>query len=269
MASVSRPEPIEGVGMELVREWAPDAKPRAIIVLVHGLGEHSGRYERIGDQLADAGYFVRAFDLIGFGGTGGRRADIDDWSRYHDQIQGHMEWAKGQGAPVVLFGFSMGGNLALGYTLEERPGPDLLVLSAPALDGGAAWQKGIAPIAAKLAPTVRIPNGFKGEWFSRDPLVGEAYFADPLVETKSSTRLGNALFVAMTSVTQELDRLETPTLVLHGGLDPIVPPQSTAILGELEGVERRLLPDLRHEVFNEPEGPEVLGEVIAWIDARI
>lgn len=269
MTSVSRPEPMEGVGMELVREWAPDEKPRAVIVLVHGLGEHSGRYERIGDQLAATGLFVRAFDLIGFGGTGGRRADIDDWSRYHDQIQRHVEWAKGQGAPVVLFGFSMGGNLALGYTLDGRPRPELLVLSAPALDGGAAWQKGMAPIAATLAPTIRLPNGFKGDQLSRDPQVGEAYFSDSLVETKSSTRLGNSLFAAMTSVSQELDRLDVPTLVLHGGLDTIVPPQSTVILGELEGVERKLLPGLRHEVFNEPEGPELLGEVIAWIDARL
>ncbi len=269
MTSVSRPEPRNDFGVELVREWAPEGRPRAVVVLVHGLAEHSGRYERTGNLLSEAGYFVRGFDLIGFGGSGGGRGDIDDWARYHDQIQRHVEWARGQGTPVILFGHSMGGNLALGYVLDHRPAPDLLVLSAPALGGGAGWQRALSSIIAKVAPTIAVPNSLKGDQLSRDPSVGEAYFADPLVYTKSTPRLGSLLFQAMGDVTDKAKSLTIPTLVLHGGLDTIVPPQSTALLGEIDGVERRLLPDLRHEVLNEPEGPEVVGEVIAWIDARV
>ncbi len=257
------------IGTELVREWTPETDPRAILVLVHGLGEHSGRYERVGSRFADARILVRSFDLIGAGGSGGPRWDIDDWSRFHDQIERHLQWASGRGLPVILMGFSMGGNLCLGYVLDGRPSPDLLVVSAPALGGGAAWQRALAPLAAKVAPRLALPNGFKGEQFSRDPAVGKAYFADPLVYVKTTTRLGAMLFSAMDEVTAKLSRLDVPTLVLHGGADPIVPPQSTAVLGELPGVDRRLYPNLRHEILNEPEGPSIVEEIIDWINQRI
>jgi alpha-beta hydrolase superfamily lysophospholipase len=163
----------------------------------------------------------------------------------------------------------MGGNLALGYVLSGRPAPDLLVLTAPGLGGGAGWQRAIAGVAAKMAPTVAVPNSLRGEQLSRDPAVGEAYFADPLVYRKSTPRLGAALFESMDELRESVSELDVPTLVLHGTADTIVPPQSTAILGELPIVERRLLPGLRHEVLNEPEGPELVQEIIDWIDARI
>jgi alpha-beta hydrolase superfamily lysophospholipase len=269
MAGIARPEPVDDIGIEMVREWVPEGTPRAFVVLVHGIAEHCGRYERTGSLLAEAGLRVRSFDLIGFGATGGTRGDIDDWGRYHDQIQRHMEWARQQGGPVVLMGHSMGGNLALGYALTGRPAPDLLVLSAPALAGGAAWQRALAGVAARFAPSAAIPNSLTGEQLSRDPAVGDAYFADPLVFAKSTTRLGAALFMAMDELNESLSDLSVPTLVLHGGADTIVPPQSTAALGELPGVERRLYPGLRHEILNEPEGPEIVAEIVAWIEARI
>lgn len=269
MPSVSRPEAHPEAGIELVREWAPESEPRAIVVLVHGIAEHSGRYERVGDLLATAGLHVRSFDLIGFGGSGGPRADIEDWARYHDQIQRHVEWAAAMGRPVVLLGFSMGGNLALGYALSDRPRPDLLVVSAPALGGGAGWQRALAGVGARIAPGIAVSNNLKGEQLSRDPAVGEAYFSDPLVYPKTTPRLAAALFRAMDEVREACPDLEVPTLVLHGGLDTIVPPQATVVLGELPGVERRLFPDLRHELVNEPEGPEIVAQIIDWIDERI
>lgn len=269
MASVSRPVPVDGIGIELVRDWVPDAAVKGHIVLVHGIAEHCGRYERTGSLLANAGFFVRSFDLIGFGGSGGPRGDIDDWARYHDQIQRHVDWACDQGGPVILMGHSMGGNLALGYVLSGRNRPDLLVLTAPGLGGGAGWQRAMAGVMSKVAPKIPVPNMLDGEQLSRDPKVADAYFSDPLVYPKSTPRLGHALFTSMNELTENAVQLDIPTLVLHGSADTIVPPESTAILGDLPNVDRRLLPNLRHEVLNEPEGPELVQEIIDWVEARL
>lgn len=269
MESVATTVPHEDVGTELVRDWAPEGDPSAYLVLVHGIAEHSGRYERTGHLLSEAGFHVRSFDLIGGGGSGGDRWDIDEWSRYHDQIESHVSWARRGKKPVVLMGHSMGGNLVLGYATSDRPPADLLVVSAPALGGGAAWQKALAPLAAKVAPTFVMSNGIKGEQLSRDPAVGEAYFADPLVMPRTSTRLGAALFTAMTEVAADCQSIETPMLVIHGAADPIVPPQSSAFLADLPQCHRILYPKLRHEILNEPEGPEVVADVIEWINDRI
>ena len=269
MTSTAVPRPHAEIGTELVRDWLPIGDSRATVVLVHGLAEHSGRYERTGGLLAGAGIRVRSFDLIGAGASGGPRWDIDDWERYHDQIESHVVFARDQGKPVVLMGPSMGGTLVLDYVISDRAKPDMVVASAPALGGGAGWQRALAPVAARVIPKAQVPNGLKGSQLSRDPAVGEAYFADPLVFRSSTTRLGAALFAAMDRVRRDAGLISIPTLVLHGGSDTIVPPQSTAALGDLPGFERRLYPELRHEILNEPEGPAIVTEIIAWINARI
>ena len=194
---------------------------------------------------------------------------MDAWSDVLDQIQRHVEDARATGRPVVLLGHSNGGLFALEYALAERPGPDLLVLSAPALDGGAAWQRIGAEVLDRVAPKASVPNNLKGSQLSRDPAVGEDYFADPLNQHSTTGRYAAELFRAMKRVGASLGDLTIPTLVIHGATDTIVRPESTAVLGELAGVERRLYPAIRHELFNEPEGPEIVGDVLAWIDARL
>ena len=269
MTSVATPVPHDDIGTELVREWVPDSEPRATLVLVHGIAEHSGRYERTGGLLADAGFHVRAFDVIGHGASGGARVDIDDWSRFLGQVESHMAWAREQGLPVILMGQSMGGLMALGYTLDGRIEPDLLVLSAPALGGGAAWQRALAGAATRIAPTLSMPQSIKGEDLSRDPEVAKAYFSDPLVHTKATTRFGKAMFDAMDEAIARAGEMDVPTLVLHGGADSLVPPQSTAFLADVPNYERTLYPSLRHEILNEPEGPEIVADIVDWINARI
>ncbi len=262
--SIATPATTPGGLPELRRLWEPESKPWAEVLVVHGLGEHSGRYERTGALMAEAGLRVHSFDLIGFGATGGRRGHIDSWEDFLDQVESHVKEA---GRPLVLLGHSMGGEIALEYALSNRPRPDLLVLSAPALGGGAPWQKKSAPIVAAIAGKMPVPNALKGEQLSRDPAVGEAYFSDPLVLTKSTARLGADLFKAKDRVRASLHQLDVPTLVLHGGSDTIVPPQSSVALESV--AERRLLVGLRHEIFNEPEGPEVVGQVVEWIRSRL
>lgn len=267
----SRAFPVEHpeVGVELVRVWEPESEPRATVVLVHGLAEHSGRYERTGSLFAEAGYLVRGFDLIGAGASGGPRWDVEHWHHYHEQVRRHIEWAREQELPVVLFGHSLGGNVALGYTLSDRSTPDLLVLSAPALAGGAGWLRTAARIGARLMPSVSLANAVKGEHLSRDPQVAEDYFADPLVNTKSSFRLGDNFFEEMARLNDECSSLDVPTLVIHGGDDVLVPTDSSEVLESSTEVERRVYDGLRHEILNEPEGPEVVADVIEWIEAQL
>jgi alpha-beta hydrolase superfamily lysophospholipase len=269
MAAKTHANPHPEIGTELVRDWQPNGEPRAYVVLVHGLAEHSGRYERTGSLMAEAGFWVRSFDLIGAGASGGDRWDIDDWGRFHDQVGSHVDWARGQGGQVVLMGHSLGGNIALGYVLSQRTDPDLLVLSAPALTGGAAWQRLLAPVLARIAPTFTLPNPVEGEQLSRDPAVAEAYFADPLVVTKSTVRLGAGIFAQIDDLNSRLGELTLPTLLFHGGDDKLVPTWCTEDLGELDCVERKVYEGLRHETMNEPEGPEVVADIVSWIDERL
>ncbi|HUO45564.1 MAG TPA: lysophospholipase [Acidimicrobiia bacterium] len=263
--SRAHPQPAPDGGVQLVREWAPTVPPLGDIVIVHGLGEHSGRYERTGSLLAEGGYQVRSFDLIGFGASSGKRGDIARWSLFLDQVEGHLDESRNGDRPVILLGPSMGGLIALDYALSERPQPDLLVLSAPGLTGGKAWQRKLVPHLARLFPTMAVPSSISGDMLSRDPAVGEAYFADPLVLTKTTARLGASILSAGDRARGALERLRVPTLVLHGGTDTLVPTVCTEVLAGRPAVVRRVFPALRHEIFNEPEGPEVVAEIIDWI----
>jgi alpha-beta hydrolase superfamily lysophospholipase len=124
-------------------------------------------------------------------------------------------------------------------------------------------------VAARVAPTVALPNSLDGALLSRDPNVAEAYFADPLVITKSTFRLGANAFAEMDRLNSELANLDVPTLVIHGGDDRLVVTSCTEPLGEVECVERKVYDGLRHETLNEPEGPEVVADVVAWLDGKL
>ncbi len=251
----------------LVRHWAA-TEPWATVLLVHGLGEHSGRYEHVGNQMAKAGLDVHAYDQRGNGGSGGPRGHIERWSQLQDDLAGRLQNARaatGRG-PLVLYGHSLGGLLALGYLLTDRPKPDLAVLSAPGLDSTLpGWKKALAPILGRIAPTLRIPNGVDGRTLSRDPSVASKLAADPAAVNSSSARFGAESFAEQARVRTDFAGLSIPTLVLHGADDGLVPPAASEILATLPNVERRLYPGLRHELHNEPEGPVVIAEIIDWI----
>ena len=252
-----------------VRHWTATSPPWARVLIVHGIGEHSGRYERTGRLMAEAGLDVHAFDLRGHGLSGGRRVYVGRWDDFLDDVEVMLTPLREPGVPLVLFGHSMGALIALTYACSTRPPPDLLVLSAPPLWANVpGWQRALAPILGRVAPTVVMANPITGDQLARDPAVGIAYFADPLVQPRSTARLGAQLFAAMKRAGAGLDRLRIPTLVIHGGADTLVPTAGSEPLGNLPGVERRVLPNLRHETLNEPEGPEVVAGVVEWLRAH-
>ena len=265
ITSVARPEPAPDGGAQLVREWEPSGEAIGDVVLVHGIGEHSGRYAHSGSWLTEAGYRVRAFDLLGHGASSGPRGDIANWSLFLDQVEGHLRVMRTEGRPLILFGHSMGGLIAAEYAVSDRPQPDLLVLSAPALLGGAKWQRALAPHVGRAFPTASLPTAVKGDQLSRDPAVGEAYKSDPLNLFKATARLGAHIFAAQDRVTPVLSQISVPTYVFQGGEDTLVPPEASQLMLGLPGVERRLYANLRHETLNEPEGEQVMTEVIEWL----
>ena len=254
-------------------EWPAEGRPRAHLLLVHGIAEHAGRYRHVATQLAGAGITTHAFDQRGFGKSGGHRAYVDRWSQYHDDVEDRLADVRSAaaGLPVVLYGHSMGGLIALGYALADpqRPLPDLLVLSAPAIDAVVAgWKRALADILGATVPRFAIANTFRAGALSSDPAVEAAYRADPLAVHRTTTRLGASLFREQARVKAALKggaRLPVATYVLHGADDPIVPEWATRSLDGRANVTRRVYQGLHHETHNEPSGATVIADTIAWL----
>ena len=266
----------DGVKLRTDR-WPAAGAPRAHLLLVHGIAEHAGRYGHVAAQLAQAGIETHAYDQRGFGGSGGRRAFVDRWSQYHDDLEDRLADVRStaDGLPVVLYGHSMGGLIALGYVLADppRPLPDLLVLSAPALDASVPrWKRTLAGILAGTIPRFAIANTFPKGALSSDPTVEMAYLADPIAVHRTTARLGAALFDEQARVRTVLASggpLPLPTYVLHGADDPIVPEWATRSLEGRPNVTRRVYEGLHHETHNEPSGAAVVADTIAWIARQV
>jgi acylglycerol lipase len=266
-ATVSRITARDGTGL-LLRHWpAAGSAAWARLLLVHGLAEHTGRWEHVGAHLASKGIEVAAFDLRGFGASEGRRAWVDRWSQLHDDIEERIASLREAGdEPVALYGHSLGGLIALGYVLDGRAQPDALVLSAPAIEAAIpAWKRTFAQACNVFLPTMTVANGLDADDLCRTPAVVAAYGPDPLNVHKSTVGFGLRAFAEQERVSGSLDRLSLPTLVIHGGEDRIVPTASSAAFEGRAGVTRRVYPGLRHELHNEPEGPAVLDDVVAWL----
>jgi alpha-beta hydrolase superfamily lysophospholipase len=255
------------------RQWPSGGRRKlGSVLIVHGLGEHSGRYDHVARRLASKGLDVHGFDLRGFGASAGRRAYVNRWSEFHDDVEARLAHVRGlsRGRPVVLYGHSVGGLVALGYVLSDRPKPDMLVLTAPALDSAVPqWRRSLARALSGVVPRLALSNGFDASVLSRDPTVASNYVADPLTVHRSTVRLGAEAFREQDRVRAALDTLTVPTLVLHGEEDQLIPPSASEPLAGLASVNRMTYPGLRHEIHNEPEWEAVLDDVVAWIRERV
>lgn len=255
--------------------WVPEGSPRSTVIVVHGLGEHSGRYAHVAQALAGAGHAVHALDHRGHGRSGGRRTFVrsyDEFLRDLDQFRHLVERAD---VPTVLIGHSMGGNIATGYALGDGADIAALVLSGPALHVGDDFSPARLAVfraIAKVAPTFR-PQGLPADAISRDAQVVAAYLADPLVFTgKITAGLGAALIGAMQSFPARYHELRMPILLLHGTEDRLADiAGSRALQAGAVGadVTARYYDGLYHEVFNEPERDRVIADLVDWLDAHV
>lgn len=257
--------------------WEPASEPWALAEIVHGLGEHGGRYQTVAAALTGAGVDTWAYDHRGNGGSGGRRGHVDHWSLLHDDLEARIGAVRDTrpGLPLVLYGHSMGGLIACGYVLSEveRPQPDVLVLSSPALeDSLASWKRALAPRLARVVPRLAIPHDLPEGGLSRDPAVEAKAVTDPLCGTKSTVRFGAEAYAEQDRLREVLAgraSMPVPTYVFHGSADPIVPVSASAVFEGMGNVTRVVHDGLLHECHHEPEHEAVLAGVVDWLRATV
>jgi alpha-beta hydrolase superfamily lysophospholipase len=269
----------DGVGgVRIVYDvWTPDTPPRAVVVLSHGLGEYARRYDHVAQRFGDAGLVTYALDHRGHGRSGGKRMLVRHISEYTADFDTLVRIATREhhGLKCVVLGHSMGGGIVFAYGVERPDNYDMMVLSAPAV----AAQELVSPlmiVAAKvlgaLVPGLPVQE-LDVAAISRDPAVVQAYNDDPLVyHGKVPAGVGRALLEVGETMPQRAPALTAPLLVVHGSDDRLIPVDGSRRLVECVGstdVELKVYPGLYHEVFNEPERDQVLGDVVAWILKRL
>ena len=254
--------------------WRPDGQPAAAVALVHGMGEHRGRYGHVIKAFTDAGYAVTAFDLRGHGKSGGPRLYAPSYDAIIGDVDVHIEETRKRvpGVPVFLYGHSMGGSIVLYHALVRKPKLAGVIASSPGLGSGTpqpALKILFGRIMNRVMPTLRIPTGFPPEGISRDPAVLEATSKDPLFQHGVSVRLGFEIIKAGEWIGQQTD-FPLPLLIMQGSADKYVDPALTLRFVEgLKGdVTFRLWEGCYHELHNEPVKEEVLAFIMEWIDKK-
>jgi alpha-beta hydrolase superfamily lysophospholipase len=251
------------------------AAPAGLILVVHGVAEHAGRYHHVADLLVGLGLRVAILDHRGHGRSGGKRLLVRDLSEFTADLETLRKLELVTGAPTYLLGHSMGGCVALDYALDHQSSLTALVLSAPAVLPG----DDINPVLMRVAKVLgKVAPGLPGQKLSsasisRDPAVVAAYDADPLVfRGKLSAGIGGAMLRAMDTFPARLPSLTLPLLVLSGTEDKLVNPDGARLVDRLAGSTDKTLKmydGLYHEVFNEPEKELVLGDLRDWLKAHL
>jgi alpha-beta hydrolase superfamily lysophospholipase len=256
--------------------WLPEGGVKAALLLVHGLGEHSGRYGNVVNRLVPLGYAVYGLDHAGHGKSEGAREYIDRFEDYIETLAAYRAMVAGwqAGRPLFLLGHSMGGLISTVYLLDRQAEFKGAVLSAPAIKVGGDIPPALvalSKILAAVAPRAGVA-GLDTRLVSRDPAVVAAYDADPLIfHGKTTARLGAELLKAGRRAAVEARRISLPILILQGGGDRIVDPAGAQLLHNGISSSDKTLKQyegLYHEVFNEPERDRVLQDVEAWLAAR-
>ena len=270
---------VDGLRLHL-QQWPAREPARGTVQLVHGLGEHIGRYAHVAAALNTQGWHVAGHDLRGHGRSTGPRGGVPDShamladvALVHDHLR-----VRQPGGAQVLLGHSLGGLIAARFTAEAlaaAPAPwsralDGLVLSSPALDPGMnAVQKLLLAVLGPIAPRLALNNGLEPDWISRDAAVVKAYVDDPMVHDRVTPRLVRFIVEAGDAVRQRAVRWQMPTLLMWAGADRCVAPAGSAAFAAAAPqsvLTAQVYPGLAHEIFNEPEREQVLARLTGWLD---
>jgi acylglycerol lipase len=264
-------------GLQLFRRfWCPADPPTALVVLVHGAGEHSGRYEHVAERLVGDGYAVHALDQRGHGRSQGPRALIDRVDHAVTDLDALVSAAiqheSAASIPVLMVGHSMGAMIALRYALDHQHRLDGLAVSGAlaSIEASAALRivgRAISAVAPRLG-LITIDASL----ISRDPAVVAAYRSDPLVHHgRLPARTAAEIADTVAAFPGRVHEITIPTLIMYGTEDRLCPPAGSEMLGERIGAaDRRVIPyeGLYHEIFNEPERDAVLSDLSGWLAER-
>lgn len=253
-------------------EWRPDQPVRGVIVLVHGLGEHCGRYLHVAQIFNQNGYAVIASDHAGHGQTGGKRGHVDSYECFFEELDTLLNRSRENYAnlPLFLYGHSLGGSIVLAYLLNRKPAVTGAIVTSPGIklvsDPGVMLVFG--KILNRLVPSTALNNGLDVQGLSRDPQIIEAYKNDPLVHPWISARLAIQLIETGEWIRENGNQLKIPILLLHGNADKL-----TAVEGSRELAQKN--PEYityveweggYHELHNEPDKDRVFEVILNWLE---
>ncbi len=257
--------------------WLPRGEPRAVLLIVHGLAEHCGRYANVVNHFVPLGYAAYGVDHVGHGKSSGTRVYVKRFDDFIDVLRTYVsmvhDWQPDK--PVFMVGHSLGALIGAVFLLDHQTDLAGAILSGPLVK----VPDNISPVTVLLSRLLSVLLPRLGvadvdvQGLSRDPAVVEAYVNDPLVYTgKTTARLGCELLKAMRRVSEEAHKIELPLLVLQGSEDRLVAPDGAEMLHRAAGSADKTLKvydGLHHEVYNEPEHARVLGDVEAWLQMRL
>jgi alpha-beta hydrolase superfamily lysophospholipase len=257
--------------------WEPEQKPVAVICMVHGLGEHFGRYHRLAKVLTDHGFTYIGIDLRGHGKTPGQRGYIPSFDVFMQDISLLLDQAgiRSPGLPKFLYGHSLGGILVLNYCLRKKPDLAGVIVTSPGLRNALEEQTAkivFAKIAGAILPRLSLSTGLDANGLSRNPEVARAYLEDPLVHDRATLRMAKETLAAIPYVFENAADFRYPLLLMHGMADRLAyarGSQEFAALAIQAEIDLKLWDGAYHELHNEPEQDQVFEYLIHWLQMRV
>ncbi|MBG7609537.1 MAG: lysophospholipase [Anaerolineae bacterium] len=259
------------------QSWLPEGEIKAVLLIVHGLAEHSGRYMNVVNHFVPLGYAIYSLDHLGHGKSDGMRVFVEHFEDYINPLNAYFDMVQGwqPGKAIFLVGHSMGGLIVSNYLIDFQEKVAGAVLSGPSIkvpENISSTTVFLGKLFSVLLPKLGL-IGLEADGISRDPQVVEAYVNDALVHTgKTTARLAAELLKAMIHTTAKADKITLPVIIVQGGADKMVDPSGTQMLFDTVGSPDKTLKiydDLYHEVFNESEHNLVLGDIQKWLEIHL
>ncbi len=259
------------------QRWRRASPAKAVVLVAHGFGEHSGRYANWVNYLVPRGFAVYALDHRGHGRSPGQRGHIASWSEYRRDLERFQQFVQSQApeSPLFLYGHSMGGLIVLDYLVGQPSGLRGAIVSGALIEPGESakpWLVAIAKLLSRYIPNFSLKLGLDTKALSRDSAVVQAYVADPLVHGVASARWGTEVLLTIQSVKTQANNIRTPLLILHGEADAINRVDGARWLFQevtFTDKELRVYTGGFHEPHNDLDKAQVLQDVEEWLERHV